>query len=57
MRLESMGVSVSDTKADMATAPAITKLNSRNNLPVVPCIKTMGKNTAINAIVVESMAK
>ena len=39
------------------TAPVITILNSRNSRPVVPCKKTIGKNTATKATVVAITAK
>jgi hypothetical protein len=52
-----MAVSVSATKAEIATDPPTTMPNSLNSRPVSPCRNTMGMNTAINATVVEMMAK
>ena len=37
--------------------PEMTKLNSRKRRPVVPSMKTMGKNTATSVMVVEMTAK
>ena len=55
--VEIIGVKVSATNEEIMTAPVITILNSRNNRPVVPCKKTIGKNTATKAIVVAITAK
>ncbi len=52
-----MGVKESATKEDIATAPAITILNSLNSLPVIPSRNTMGINTETSVMVVEIMAK
>ena len=52
-----MGVSVSATKDEIATAPAITILNSRKSLPVIPSKNTMGKKTATKVIDVAIIAK
>ena len=50
--VEIIGVKVRATNEEIMTAPVITILNSRNTRPVVPCKKTIGKNTATKAIVV-----
>ena len=42
---------------EIATAPAMTILNSLNSLPVIPSMNTIGKKTAISVIVVAIMAK
>ena len=52
-----MGVRVSEIKAEISTDPATTTPNSRKSLPVMPCRKMMGRNTAARVIVVEMMAK
>ena len=52
-----IGVRVRETNAEISTDPAITMPNSRNNLPVNPCKKMMGKKTAASVIVVDSTAK
>ena len=48
---------VSAANEEMITEPEITILNSRKSRPVIPSIKTIGKNTATNVIVVEITAK
>jgi len=50
-------VKVKAANAEIKTEPATTKLNSRNKRPLVPSIKTIGKNTATNVIVVDITAK
>src|SRR5690606_3465210 len=45
MRELIMGVNDNVMKVDMTTAPTTTMANSRNNCPVKPGIKKMGKNT------------
>src|SRR5436309_1313833 len=57
MRAFSIGVSVSDTKAEIRTAPASTTPNSLKSLPTNPCKKTTGKKTAASVMEVETMAK
>jgi hypothetical protein len=52
-----MGVSVSATNADKATAPASATDNSRNKRPVLPCMKPIGRNTATRTAVVAITAK
>ena len=52
-----MGVTVRAAKEEMMTEPATTKLNSRKRRPVVPSMKTMGRNTATSVMVVEMTAK
>ena len=52
-----IGVKVNAANEDIITEPEITILNSRNNRPVIPSIKTIGKNTATSVIVVEITAK
>ena len=41
-----MGVSVSDTTAEVAIATVSTTANSWNNLPRIPPMNRMGMNTA-----------
>ena len=52
-----IGLKLKATKAEIKTDTAITTPNSRNNLPVCPCINNIGKNTAAKVIVVEITAK
>ncbi len=47
-----IGVSVSATKAEIATAAASATDNSRNRRPVLPCRKPTGRNTATSTAVV-----
>ena len=51
-----MGVSVSDTKAEISTEPATTMPNSRNSRPVMPVRNTTGRNTAASTTVVLTTA-
>ena len=53
----SIGVKVNAANEEIITEPEITILNSRNSRPVIPSIKTIGKNTATSVIVVEITAK
>lgn len=53
----SIGENDKAARAEMATEPAITMLNSLNKRPVIPCINTMGRKTAIRVMVVETTAK
>jgi len=53
----STGVSVSDTKAEIRTAPATTIPNSLNNLPTKPCRNMMGRKTTASVIDVAITAK
>jgi hypothetical protein len=48
---------LSETNAEIKTAPATTIPNSLNKLPTKPCINTMGKNTIANVIEVDMTAK
>jgi len=52
-----IGVNVRATNEEIATEPAITILNSLNKRPVIPSINTIGKNTEIRVIVVDTTAK
>ena len=52
-----IGVSVSATKADNATAPARATESSRNRRPVLPSMKPTGRNTATSTVVVAITAK
>ncbi len=47
-----IGVSVSATKAEIATAPASATASSRNRRPVLPSRKPTGRNTATSTAVV-----
>jgi hypothetical protein len=47
-----IGVRVSATNADSATAPASATDNSRNSRPVLPSMKPTGRNTATSTVVV-----
>ncbi len=47
-----IGVSVSATKAEIATAAASATANSRNSRPVLPSRKPTGRNTATSTAVV-----
>ena len=55
--MASIGVKVRAAKAEIATAPAITMLNSLNKRPVIPSMKTIGRKTEISVMVVEITAK
>jgi len=52
-----IGVSVSETNADSATAAASATANSRNRRPVLPSRKPTGRNTATSTAVVAITAK
>ena len=52
-----IGVSESDTKAEISTAAPMTTPNSRNNRPTNPSKKIIGKNTAAKVIEIEITAK
>ncbi|MNM68099.1 hypothetical protein D3C81_796490 [compost metagenome] len=52
-----IGVSVSATKADNATADARATASSRNKRPVLPSRKPTGRNTATSTAVVAITAK
>ena len=52
-----IGVKVKATKEDIVTEPAITILNSLNKRPVMPSIKTIGRNTDTSVTVVDTTAK
>ncbi len=51
-----IGVSVSATSDENATAAAMVKPNSRNSLPTLPCRNDIGRNTATSTIVVATTA-
>jgi len=53
----STGVRVSETNAEINTAPATTIPNSRNSLPTKPLRNTIGRNTTASVIEVEMTAK
>ncbi len=52
-----MGVSVSDTAAEMAMATVSTIANSWNSLPSSPPMKVIGMNTATSEIEIDSTVK
>ena len=52
-----MGVSVSETKAETATAMLTVMANSRNKRPTMPPISSSGMNTAISDRLMEMMVK
>ena len=52
-----IGVKVSATKAEIATAAASATASSRNNRPVLPSRKPTGRNTATSTAVVAITAK
>ncbi len=54
---QSIGVSVSATKLDNTTAPAMAIPNSLNNRPVLPLRNASGTNTATSEAVVAITAK
>ena len=56
-RALSIGVSDSDTNADISTAPAMMTPNSRKSLPTNPCRNMMGRKTAASVMEVETTAK
>ena len=50
-----MGVSVSDTKADITMVMETVTANSRNSRPTMPPISNNGMNTAISDRLMETM--
>ncbi len=52
-----IGVTVSETTADMATAMARVAENSRNIRPMMPPMNSSGMNTAISETVIETTVK
>ena len=57
IRLDNIGVSVSETTPDMRIATAITTANSWNNRPMIPPKNKIGINTATSEIVIDRMVK
>ena len=53
----SIGVSVSDTKADATIATVTTTANSLKMRPMMPPISSTGMNTATSETVIEMMVK
>ena len=53
-RAHIIGVSVSETNAEIATATLSVIANSRNNRPTIPGINNSGMNTAINEMLSET---
>ena len=56
-RLQSMGVSVSDTKPETRIATPIVTANSWKRRPMSPPRKSTGMNTATSEMVIERMVK
>ena len=56
-RLQSMGVSVSETKPDTRIAALMVTANSWNSRPSSPPISSTGMNTATSDSVIERMVK
>ncbi len=54
-RLDSIGVSVSDTKPDTRIDTAITTANSWNRRPTIPPKNRIGIKTAVSEIVMDKM--
>ncbi len=52
-----MGVSVSDTKAEISTVMDTVVANSRNRRPTMPPISSSGMNTAIRLMEMETTVK
>jgi hypothetical protein len=50
-----VGVTVSETIADSATAMLNVTANSRNSRPMIPPISKMGMNTAMSETVIETI--
>ena len=57
MREHIIGVSVSDTSADIATATLSVTANSRKRRPTMPPMSRMGTKTARSETVIETMVK
>ena len=55
--LESMGSSVKLTNIEISTAATMVMPNSWKNLPMIPSMKPMGRNTATMDSVVASTAR
>jgi len=56
-RLDSMGVSVSDTTPDTSTATPIVTANSLNSRPTMPPRNSTGMNTAASESVIDTIVK
>ena len=56
-RAHSIGVSVSETKAEIRIEIARVSANSRNSTPTTPLMNTSGISTASSEIVSERMVK
>ena len=52
-----VGVSVSDTSAEIATAIDSVTENSRNSRPTMPPMNRIGMNTAISDTVIDTIVK
>ena len=50
-----MGESVTAMMPEMMTDPASVKANSRNRVPVRPCVKPIGAYTAASVIVIDTI--
>ena len=56
-RPHSIGVSVSETKAETAIAAVTVMANSRNSRPIIPPISKSGMNTATREMLMERTVK
>ncbi len=56
-REHSIGVSVSETAAEISTAMLTVTANSRNRRPTMPPISSSGMNTATSEKLIEMMVK
>ena len=56
-RLQSIGVSVTDTRPDTRIAAVIVTANSRNRRPRMPLMKRIGMNTAASDTVIDTIVK
>ena len=56
-RAHIIGVSVSETKAEITTVIDTTMANSRSRRPTMPPISSSGMKTAINETLMETMVK
>ena len=56
-RLQSIGVSVTDTTPEMRIATQIVTANSRKSRPRIPAMKSTGMKTAASEIVIERIVK
>ncbi len=57
MREHIVGVTVSDTSADIATATLRVTANSRNRRPTIPPMRSTGTNTASSETVIDTIVK